>query len=133
MTRASSAREAEKLHPNGTGIKGGFEVRHALIVAVCLLLGSAAVSSVAAEDAYPSRPITFIVPWGPGGGADQLGRIAGKLMEQELKVSFPVINVAGATGQTGLTKLRTGPAGGYTIQGMTGQPLACFPGAKGGV
>jgi tripartite-type tricarboxylate transporter receptor subunit TctC len=102
----------------------------ALIVAGCLLLGSAAVSSVAAEDAYPSRPITFIVPWGPGGGADQLGRIAGKLMEQELKVSFPVINVAGATGQTGLTKLVTGPADGYTIEVMTGDTFALFTAAN---
>jgi tripartite-type tricarboxylate transporter receptor subunit TctC len=130
MTRASSAREAEKLHPNGTGIKGGFEVRHALIVAGCLLLGSAAVSGVAAENAYPTRPITFIVPWGPGGGADQLARIAGKLMEQELKVSFPVINVAGATGQTGLTKLVTGPADGYTIEVMTGDTFALFAAAN---
>ena len=105
-------------------------MRHTLIVAGCLLLGSAAVSSVAAEDAYPSRPITFIVPWGPGGGADQLARISSKLMEQELKVSFPVINVPGATGQTGLTKLVTGPADGYTIEVMTGDTFALFTAAN---
>jgi tripartite-type tricarboxylate transporter receptor subunit TctC len=105
-------------------------MRHALIIAACLLLGSAAVSGAAAEDAYPARPITFIVPWGPGGGADQLARISGKLMEQELKVSFPVINVPGATGQTGLTKLVTGPADGYTIEVMTGDTFAIFTAAN---
>jgi tripartite-type tricarboxylate transporter receptor subunit TctC len=105
-------------------------MRHAFILAGCLLLGSAAMSSVAAEDAYPARPVTFIVPWGPGGGADQLARVAGKLMEEELKVSFPVINVPGATGQTGLTKLVTGPADGYTIEVMTGDTFALFTAAN---
>lgn len=42
-----------------------------------------------ATDAYPSRSITFIVPWGPGGGADQLARISSRLIEAELKVSVP--------------------------------------------
>lgn len=32
------------------------------------LLGT--VSVAMAQEKYPSRPITFIVPWGPGGGAD---------------------------------------------------------------
>ena len=105
-------------------------MRRALVMAGCLLLGSAALSGVAAEDNYPARPVTFIVPWGPGGGADQLARVAGKLMEQELKVSFPVINVPGATGQTGLTKLVTGPADGYTIEVMTGDTFALFTAAN---
>ena len=104
--------------------------RHPIPLTGCLLLGSAAVSQVAAEEAYPARPITFIVPWGPGGGADQLARVAGKLMEQELKVSFPVINVPGATGQTGLTKLLTGPADGYTLEVMTGDTFALFAAAN---
>jgi tripartite-type tricarboxylate transporter receptor subunit TctC len=105
-------------------------MRRALVMAGCLLLGSAALSGVAAEDTYPARPVTFIVPWGPGGGADQLARVAGKLMEQELKVSFPVINVPGATGQTGLTKIVTGPADGYTIEVMTGDTFALFTAAN---
>ena len=79
-----------------------------------------------AADAYPSRPITIIVPWGPGGGADQLGRVSSKLMEPMLKVSLPVINVPGATGQTGLSKLLTSPADGYTIEVMTGDTFALF-------
>jgi tripartite-type tricarboxylate transporter receptor subunit TctC len=36
------------------------------------------------QEKYPSRPVEFIVPWGPGGGADQLARKAGKLMEEDL-------------------------------------------------
>jgi tripartite-type tricarboxylate transporter receptor subunit TctC len=84
----------------------------------------------ALADSYPSRPITFIVPWGPGGGADQVARMASKLIEPELKVSVPVINMAGATGQTGLTKLVTSPADGYTIEVMTGDTFSLFAAAN---
>ena len=69
---------------------------------------------------YPSRPIEFIVPWGPGGGADQVARKAAKIMEPTLKVSIPVINVAGATGVTGLNKMLTAEPDGYTMSIMTG-------------
>ena len=51
-----------------------------------------------AQEVYPSRPIEMIVPWGPGGGSDQTGRKIAKLLENELKVSLPVVNVPGATG-----------------------------------
>jgi tripartite-type tricarboxylate transporter receptor subunit TctC len=80
----------------------------------------------ASAETYPSRPITFIVPWGPGGGADALARLSSRLLEPQLKVSIPVINVPGATGQTGLTKLLTAPADGYTIAVMTGDTGALF-------
>lgn len=73
----------------------------------------------AAQEKYPSRPIEFIVPWGPGGGADQLARKAGKLMEEDLKVSFPVVNSPGATGNTGMAKLLANPADGYSVSILT--------------
>jgi len=83
----------------------------ALLVSAC--------STALAQEKYPSRPIEFIVPWGPGGGADQVARKAGKLMEEDLKVSFPVVNVPGATGNTGMTKLLSGQSDGYAISIMT--------------
>lgn len=82
------------------------------IVAAGLVLAPAASF---AQDHYPSRPIETIVPWGPGGGADQLARLTAKLMEPLLKTSFPVVNAPGATGATGITKLLTGPADGYSM------------------
>ncbi|WJR75858.1 tripartite tricarboxylate transporter substrate binding protein [Bradyrhizobium sp. NP1] len=100
---------------------------------ICALgLATAAIfsSSPSCADNYPSRPITFIVPWGPGGGADQVARMASKLIEPELKVSVPVINMPGATGQTGLTKLVTSPADGYSIEVMTGDTFALFAAAN---
>jgi tripartite-type tricarboxylate transporter receptor subunit TctC len=68
-----------------------------------------------AQDKYPARPIDVIVPWGPGGGADQLARLTAKLMEPAIKTSLPVVNVPGATGATGMAKLLADPAEGYAM------------------
>jgi tripartite-type tricarboxylate transporter receptor subunit TctC len=94
--------------------------RPALRLAAAALTALAATAAAYAQDKYPSRPIEFIVPWGPGGGADQVARKSSQLMEKDLGVSLPVINVPGATGQTGLTKMLTSAADGYTISIMTG-------------
>ena len=77
-----------------------------------------------AQDKYPSRPIEFVVPWGPGGGADQLARKIAPGLETALGVSLPVINVAGATGQTGLNKMLTSAADGYSISVFIADTLA---------
>jgi tripartite-type tricarboxylate transporter receptor subunit TctC len=51
------------------------------------------------------RPITLIVPFSPGSGSDQAARLISPVIEKELGVQLPVINVPGATGNTGMTKL----------------------------
>jgi tripartite-type tricarboxylate transporter receptor subunit TctC len=98
----------------------------------CVAACAAFAGGALAQDRYPSRPIEFIVPWGPGGGADQVARKLGQLLEPQLKVSLPVINVAGATGQTGHAKLLAANADGYTIEVMTGDTFALLasPNAK---
>ncbi|HXZ50182.1 MAG TPA: tripartite tricarboxylate transporter substrate binding protein [Usitatibacter sp.] len=68
-----------------------------------------------AAEKYPSRPIDVIVPWGPGGGADQLARLTSKIIEPMLGTSFPVVNVPGATGATGMAKLLADQADGYAM------------------
>jgi len=91
-----------------------------LILRVFLGVALATVSTVgmagSAPDRYPSRPITLIVPWGPGGGADQMARALAKTMQETLKTaSVPVINVPGADGNTGMVKLIGADADGYTM------------------
>jgi tripartite-type tricarboxylate transporter receptor subunit TctC len=95
-----------------------YPIKWSLQAVTALLLFSVAWWA-SAQDKYPSRPIEFIVPWGPGGGADQLARKAAKLMEDDLKVSLPVVNSPGATGNTGMAKLLASPADGYAISIMT--------------
>jgi tripartite-type tricarboxylate transporter receptor subunit TctC len=81
-----------------------------------LAAASAAVFSTGAPAAgYPERPVEFIVPWGPGGGADQLARLVGKLMEPMVGQGVPVVNVPGGTGATGMAKLMSAPADGYSM------------------
>ena len=98
-----------------------------------LLAGSALALSprVAFAQAFPSRPVEFIVPWGAGGGADQLARRVGKLLEPELKVSVPIVNVPGATGNTGTAKLLAAPPDGHSIAVFIGDTLGTLAGGKG--
>src|SRR2546426_1132529 len=83
------------------------------------------------QEKYPSRPIDFIVPWGAGGGADQLARRVGKLLEADLKVSVPVINVPGATGNTGMAKLLSAAPDGHSMAVFIADTLATLAGGKG--
>lgn len=84
----------------------------------------ATTGSALAEENYPRRPVEFIVPYGAGGGADALARMVGKLLEADLKTSFPVINVPGAVGNTGMTKLLAAPADGYSAAILIGDTIA---------
>ncbi len=84
-----------------------------------------------AQEKYPSRPVEFIVPWGPGGGADQLARALGQLLEPELKVSMPILNIPGATGNTGMAKLLSAAPDGHSIALFIGDTLGTLAGGKG--
>lgn len=86
-------------------------------IALGVVAAAAAVGSntaAVAQEKYPSRPIEVVVTFGPGGGADAMGRKLSQILEKKLAVPLPVSNVAGASGNAGLTKLLTNPADGYT-------------------
>ncbi|HEX8013163.1 MAG TPA: tripartite tricarboxylate transporter substrate binding protein [Casimicrobiaceae bacterium] len=86
------------------------------IAAILSVIGLALAAAAGwAQERYPSRPVEIVVPWGPGGGADQLARLTATLLEPMLKTSFPVINAPGATGATGMAKLLSGPPDGYSM------------------
>lgn len=82
---------------------------------LCATFGAALFGGPALAAGYPERPIEMIVPWGPGGGADQLARLISKLMEPMLGQGIPVVNVPGGTGATGMAKLLAAPADGYSM------------------
>lgn len=68
-----------------------------------------------AQEQYPSRPVEVIVTFGPGGGADLMGRQVSRLAEPILGVAMPVTNISGASGNAGLTRLLTSPPDGHTV------------------
>jgi len=94
---------------------------------VCALVLAAGIANAAAQERkFPTRPIDMIVNFGPGGGADGLGRNVAKLVEPILGVAVPVANVAGASGNAGLAKVLGSTPDGYTIGTMTGLTIAAW-------
>jgi tripartite-type tricarboxylate transporter receptor subunit TctC len=73
----------------------------------------------------------MIVNFGPGGGADGLGRELGKLMEPILGVAMPVANVAGASGNAGLQKVLSATPDGYTVGTLTGLSISAWASGLG--
>lgn len=70
---------------------------------------------VANADSYPSAPIKFVVPFGPGSATDTLARIIGEKASAELGVPVIVENRAGALGTIGTSLVAKAPADGYTL------------------
>ncbi len=69
----------------------------------------------AAEAAYPTKPITFIVPWPPGGTSDATMRSLVAIVGPELGQPFVVENRAGASGMIGTRGLASAKPDGYTL------------------
>lgn len=78
-----------------------------------------AIFSGASFAAYPERPITFIVPWGAGGGTDATARIMGALLEKEFKQPVNVVNRTGGSGVVGHSAISQAQPDGYTIGMIT--------------
>lgn len=80
-------------------------------IALTLLAGIAAVSA----ETFPSRPITLIVPFPPGGSTDIAARIMAEHMRGTLGQSVLVENVGGAGGSIGVRRVARATPDGYTI------------------
>jgi tripartite-type tricarboxylate transporter receptor subunit TctC len=92
---------------------------------LAFLIGLAPVLEAIAQDgAYPSRPITFVVPYGVGGSADQRARQIGQKLSQALKQPVIVDNKAGAGGNIGSEAIAKAAPDGYTIGMGNFAPLA---------
>src|SRR3974390_2832224 len=77
--------------------------------------GPPAVSRTARAQAYPSRPITMVVPFAPGGLTDVLGRVLAAGMQTLLVQSVVVENVGGASGSIGTGRVARAAPDGYTV------------------
>jgi tripartite-type tricarboxylate transporter receptor subunit TctC len=99
-----------------------------------LVAGAAALPAVmrgASAQAYPTRPITMIVPFAPGGGTDVAARIVGEHMGRTLGQQIVVQNIAGAGGTVGTARAMRAEPDGYTIEmgqmGTHAAAVALYP------
>jgi tripartite-type tricarboxylate transporter receptor subunit TctC len=76
---------------------------------------------------WPEKPVTFVVPFPPGGSTDQVARAMTPRLTDKFKQSFLVDNKAGATGTIGSTFVKRAPADGYTFLVTSLGPLVIVP------
>jgi len=84
----------------------------------CLLLALIAMSASGAcarAESYPTRPVSFIVPFAAGGGTEFLARLLGQRLEQRLGKPFVIENRPGGGGMTGAVSVARAAPDGHTI------------------
>jgi tripartite-type tricarboxylate transporter receptor subunit TctC len=72
-------------------------------------------ASAAAADDYPSKPIRLVVPFSPGGGADNAARIIVPVLSKKLGGNIIIKNEDGAAGAIGEEEVARSPKDGYTL------------------
>jgi tripartite-type tricarboxylate transporter receptor subunit TctC len=105
------------------------------------MVGAAALAAVlaflagpaSAQEAWPSRPVTLVVPWAAGGPVDTVARIVAARIGELLGQQMVIENVGGAGGMTGTT--RVAKAAPFTsVRPTTRSPISptrrCFPTAR---
>ena len=83
--------------------------------ALVLILVAVMVPPAGAQDAFPSRPITVVAPFPPGGVADLTARPVAAAMEKVLKNPVGVVNKTGAAGAVGMQSVAVAKPDGYTL------------------
>ncbi|HEY6718356.1 MAG TPA: tripartite tricarboxylate transporter substrate binding protein [Reyranella sp.] len=81
----------------------------------------------AQAQAYPSKPIRFVIPFGAGSASDALARIAGQELEQTLGQPVIVVQKPGADGALAASEVKRAAPDGYTFLFGTNSPLAVVP------
>ena len=84
-----------------------------------LAAGAAALPAITSRvwaQSYPTRAVTIIVPFPPGGGTDFAARVVGEHMSRTLGQQFVIENFSGAGGTTGSIRAMRAAPDGYTIE-----------------
>ena len=100
----------------------------ALLAAGC----TQAQAQAQAQGSFPERPITMVVPFGPGGTTDIMARILADEFARQLNAAVVVVNTAGAGGAIGMGNVARARADGYTLSMTTVGPLVIQPARRDG-
>lgn len=95
--------------------------RRFLLAPILAMVGTLALPNAAwsAEDTWPSRTITYTVPFAPGGATDIIGRIYSVHLAKMLDVPVVVENIGGTGGSMGTAKVARAKPDGYSLVGGT--------------
>jgi tripartite-type tricarboxylate transporter receptor subunit TctC len=97
----------------------------ALVAAIGVCV--AASLAQAQTDAYPSKPITIVVPFGPGSGTDTVARVVAQPLGIALKQTVVIENKPGANGTIAATQVARSAPDGHTLLMSTNSPHSAAP------
>jgi len=86
-----------------------------LLAAACAVLIAAIAPGAAHAQAFPSQPITLVVPWPAGGGSDTAMRLTADAVTKRMGVPVVVVNKPGAGGTVGIKEAMSAKPDGYTL------------------
>ncbi|KRB81549.1 Bug family tripartite tricarboxylate transporter substrate binding protein [Noviherbaspirillum sp. Root189] len=85
-------------------------------VALALIISGAFVGNFAySQDSFPSKPVTMVVGFAPGGATDFLARLLAREFSEEFKKPFIVVNKPGANSGLAMSSVATAPSDGHTL------------------
>ena len=98
-----------------------------ILIAAGAALCSTAVNAQGTVAAYPSKPITIVVPFGPGSATDTISRVVGQHLSIALKQTVVVENRPGANGALSALYVARSAPDGYTLFMSTNSPHSAVP------
>ena len=90
-------------------------LRRTFIISLTALSSISLVSSAVGQESYPTRPITLVVPYAPGGATDIIGRVIAEELSNSIGQRVVVENRAGAAGSVGAAGVARAAPDGYTL------------------
>ncbi|MDQ2780029.1 MAG: tripartite tricarboxylate transporter substrate binding protein [Pseudomonadota bacterium] len=90
-------------------------LRRRVLAAALTVFAAALLPAAAYAQTYPTKPISFVVPFGAGSATDQLARALGQSVTEQTKQPVVVENKAGASGMVAAQAAARAPADGYTV------------------
>ncbi len=100
-----------------------FQRRH---VITALIAAAACAPSFAQTTWKPTKPITLIVPWAPGGSTDQVTRVSAAELEKHLGQKIVILNQPGASGSVGTKNAMQNAPDGYTWTAGAAKDLGTY-------
>jgi tripartite-type tricarboxylate transporter receptor subunit TctC len=104
-----------------------FKMKSAVPASAIAFAAALALPTSAVAQAYPSKPIHFVVPYSPGGLPDSVARVVGQRLQQNLGQPVIIDNKPGGNGAVAAASFKTAPPDGYTLLVTDGSMLTINP------